>query len=91
MDTYLFPSLFCLVLCTVLVWLAVKRMRAGKPHRVFLWLARFFGVMVVMGVYEAFRREGIQLGGLIVWGSGIGAWILVPWIIKELGARKDEA
>lgn len=63
-------------------------MRAGKPHRVFLWLARFFGVMVVMGVYEAFRREGIQLGGLIVWGAGIGAWILVPWIIRELGARK---
>ena len=45
--------------------------------------------MVVMGVYEAFRREGIQLGGLIVWGAGIGAWILVPWIIRELSRRKN--
>lgn len=89
MDTFLFPVLFCLVLCTAFVWLAVKRMRAGKPHRVFVWLARFFGVMVVMGVYEAFRREGIQLGGLIVWGAGIGAWILVPWIIRELSRRKN--
>ena len=88
MDAYLFPALFCLVLCAAFVWLAVRRMRASKPHRVFLWLARFFGVMVVMGVYEAFRREGIQLGGVIVWGAGIGAWILVPWIIRELGARK---
>ena len=88
MAAYLFPALFCLALCAVFVWLAVRRMRTDKPHRVFLWLARFFGVMVVMGVYEAFRREGILLGGLIVWGAGIGAWILVPWIIRELGARK---
>lgn len=28
MDAYLFPALFCLVLCAVFVWLAVKSMRA---------------------------------------------------------------
>ncbi|WP_297851838.1 hypothetical protein [uncultured Akkermansia sp.] len=38
MDAYLFPSLFCLVLCAVFVWLAVRRMRAGKPLRICLWL-----------------------------------------------------
>lgn len=64
MDAYLFPTLFCLVLCAAFVWLAVKRMRAGKPHRVFLWLARFFGVMVVMGVDSICKAEGIILGGL---------------------------
>ena len=89
MNPSLSAVLFCLVICAVFVWLAVKRMRADKPYRVFVWLARFFGVMVVMGVYEAFRREGIQLGGLIVWGAGIGAWILVPWIIRELSRRKN--
>lgn len=30
MNTYLFPSLFSLALCVVFVWLAVRRMRAGK-------------------------------------------------------------
>lgn len=30
MNAYLFPSLFCLVLCAVFVWLAVRRMWAGN-------------------------------------------------------------
>lgn len=38
MNVYSCPSLFCLALCAVLVWLAVRRMRAGKLPRVCLWL-----------------------------------------------------
>lgn len=88
MDAYLFPALFCLVLCTAFVWLAVKRMRADKPHRVFLWLARFFGVMVVMGVNDAFRREGIILGGLVVVAGAFAVLATVSWVVRELGKRK---
>lgn len=87
MDAYLFPTLFCLVLCAAFVWLAVRRMRADKPHRVFLWLARFFGVMVVMGVNDAFRREGIILGGLVVVAGAVMVLMIVSGI-TELGKRK---
>ena len=91
MNPSLSAVLFCLVLCAVFVWLAVRRMRADKPHRVFLWLARFFGVMVVMGVNDAFRREGIILGGLVVVAGAVMVLMIVSGIIRELGARKDEA
>lgn len=88
MDTFLFPVLFCLVLCTVFVWLAVKRMRAGKPHRVFVWLARFFGVMVVMGVDSICKAEGIILGGLVVVAGAVMVLMIVSGVIRELGGRK---
>ena len=77
--------------CTVLVWLAVKRMRAGKPHRVFVWLARFFGVMVVMGVDSVCKAEGITLGGLVVVAGALIVLMIVSGVIRELGGRKDEA
>lgn len=88
MNTYLFPTLLCLVLCVVFVWLAVKRMRAGKPHRVFVWLARFFGVMVVMGVDSICKDEGIILGGLVVVAGAVMVLMIVSGIIRELGGRK---
>ena len=88
MDAYLFPTLFCLVLCAAFVWLAGKRMRAGKPHRVFVWLARFFGVMVVMGVDSICKAEGIILGGLVVVAGAVIVLMIVSGIIRELGARK---
>lgn len=88
MNTYLFPTLFCLALCVVFVWLAVKRMRSGKPHRVFLWLARFFGGMVVMGVFNILEAEGIRLGGLVVVAGAFAVLATVLWVVKALGARK---
>lgn len=88
MDAYLFPALFCLVLCAAFVWLAVRRMRASKPHRVFLWLARFFGVMVVMGVDSICKAEGIILGGLVVVAGAVMVLMIVSGVIRELGARK---
>lgn len=88
MDAYLFPALFCLVLCAAFVWLAVRRMRASKPHRVFLWLARFFGVMVVMGVDSICKAEGIILGGLVVVAGAVMVLMIVSGIIRELGKRK---
>ena len=88
MDAYLFPALFCLVLCAAFVWLAVRRMRASKPHRVFLWLARFFGVMVVMGVDSICKTEGIILGGLVVVAGAVMVLMIVSGIIRELGKRK---
>lgn len=88
MDTYLFPALFSLVLCAVFVWLAVKRMRSGKPHRVFVWLARFFGVMVVIGVDSICKAEGIILGGLVVVAGAVIVLMIVSWVIRELGKRK---
>ena len=88
MDTYLFPALFSLVICTVFVWLAVRRMRADKPHRVFLWLARFFGVMVVMGVDSICKAEGVMLGGLVVVAGAVGVLMIVSWMIRKLGTRK---
>ena len=88
MDTFLFPVLFCLVLCTAFVWLAVKRMRAGKPHRVFVWLARFFGVMDVMGIDNICKDEGIILGGLVVVAGAVMVLMIVSGVIRELGARK---
>lgn len=80
--------LFCLALCAVFVWLAVRRMQAGKPHRVFLWLARFFGVMVVMGVDSICKAEGIILEGLVVVAGAVMMLMIVSGIIRELGARK---
>lgn len=90
MDAYLFPSLFCLVLCAVFAWLAVKRMRADRPHRVFLWLARFFSVMVVMGADSIFEAEGIMLGGLVVVAGAIGVLVIVSWVIRELGRAEGD-
>lgn len=89
MDTYLFSALFCLILCAAFVWMAVKRMRAGKPHRVFLWLARFFGVMVVMGVDSIFKAEGIILGGLVVVAGAVMVLMIVSGVIRELGGWKN--
>lgn len=88
MNPSLSAVLFCLVLCAVFVWLAVKRMRAGKPHRVFVWLARFFGVMVVMGVDSICKAEGIILGGLVVVAGAFAVLATVSWVVRELGKRK---
>ena len=35
MNANLFPTLFCLALFAVFVWLAVRKMRAGKPLHVY--------------------------------------------------------
>ena len=88
MNPSLSAVLFCLVLCTAFVWLAVKRMRVGKPHRVFVWLARFFGVMVVMGVDSICKAEGIILGALVVVAGVVIVLMIVSGVIRELGARK---
>lgn len=88
MNPSLSTVLFCLVLCTVFVWLAVKRMRAGKPHCVFVWLARFFGVMVVMGVDSICKAEGIMLGGLVMVAGAVIVLMIVSGVIRELGAQK---
>lgn len=91
MDAYLFPSLFSLVLCAVFVWLAVKRRRTNKPHRVFLWLARFFGVMIVMGVFNILKEGGVAGGGLIAVAGAFAVLATVSWVVRELGTRKKVA
>ena len=88
MNPSLSAVLFCLVICAVFVWLAVKRMRADKPYRVFVWLARFFGVMVVMGVFNILEAEGNRLGGLVVVAGAFAVLAIVSWVVRRLGARK---
>ena len=80
MSHYLFLSMFSLALCAAFVWLAVRHMRAGKPHRVFVWLARFFGVMVVMGVDSICKAEGIILRGLVVVAGAVMVLMIVSGV-----------